>query len=309
MEPFSQLSLATAAAVATLMSIRGAKRKSLTNHGAIAAWIVGFLSIACGLRGFLLLLFYVVSAQFGFIAMSNARFSFNHKAFFKIGTKATKYKVQQKSLLDRSADESSCRGPNQVLACSVLGVVIQLVHVIYCGNEKSIDFSKDSLASSLTCALIAHHSTNLGDTLASELGILSKSEPILITSGRRVPRGTNGGVTLLGTVFSAVGGVVIGVGVLVLDMISELDAKPLAYIAFGATCGVIGSITDSLLGATMQATHYDEKKGCVHSCRNNNDSPSTVHISGKNFVTNAQVNVISVIITSAFGFIMGPIYF
>ena len=140
MEPFSQLSLTIAATVATFMSLRGVKRKSLTTHGAIAAWIVGFLSIACGWRGFLLLLFYVVSVfvlQFGLVPISNARFFINH-GLLQVGTKATKYKIQQKSLLDSSADESSCRGPNQVLACSVLGVMIQLLHVIYCGTEKSI---------------------------------------------------------------------------------------------------------------------------------------------------------------------------
>jgi uncharacterized membrane protein len=60
--------------------------------------------------------------------------------------------------------------------------------------------------------LIAHHSTNLADTLASELGMLSKGNPILITSGKSVPRGTNGGVTFLGTVLSILGGVIIGIG-------------------------------------------------------------------------------------------------
>jgi hypothetical protein len=53
--------LMKAAAVAGMMAVRGMKRKSLTPGGAAAAFIVGFSSLACGSRGFLLLLFYLVS--------------------------------------------------------------------------------------------------------------------------------------------------------------------------------------------------------------------------------------------------------
>lgn len=61
MKPFDRASLMGAFAVAALMAVRGLKRKSLSPSGALAAWIVGFLSISCGPRGFLLLLFYLVS--------------------------------------------------------------------------------------------------------------------------------------------------------------------------------------------------------------------------------------------------------
>lgn len=43
-----------------------------------------------------------------------------------------------------------------------------------------------------------HFGCCLGDTLASELGILSTHPPILLTTLRPVPPGTNGGLSLAG---------------------------------------------------------------------------------------------------------------
>lgn len=270
-------------AIATLMAYRGYKRKSLTTNGAVAAWIVGFLSIILGMRGFLLLLFYIV------------------------GTKATKYKSTIKKQLDTSAEDSSCRGPSQVLACSIVGLGLQLIHYVYYGDEGSINFSTgdSQLASSLACAIIAHHATNLADTLSSELGILSTSDPILITTGRKVPRGTNGGISQTGLICSILGGFIIGVGAFLIDTMNGLDVQSVAVIVFGIVCGALGSIIDSILGATLQITYFDQDKKVVSDTPKNN----ALRIAGMDILSNTQVNLVSVLITSALGFIGGPLFF
>ena len=123
MKPFSTKSSVIASIIATLLSIRGRRKKSLSKNGAITAWIVGYLSIASGNRGFLLLVFY------------------------QLGTMATKYKKELKVKKDGDASKSSVRSPYQVLACSGIAVLISLFHVFYYGEEKSIGkyfFMKDS---------------------------------------------------------------------------------------------------------------------------------------------------------------------
>lgn len=98
-----------------------------------------------------------------------------------------------------------------------------------------------------------------GDTWASELGtVLSKSDPFLVTSFKRVPKGTNGGITLIGTLCSTIGGLVIGLSQY-LTMLYFTDKSMLMYappqwpmIVFGAFAGFLGSLIDSFMGATLQ---------------------------------------------------------
>ena len=50
----------------------------------------------------------------------------------------------------------------------------------------------------------------MGDTLASELGILSSTPPFLLTTLKTVPPGTNGALSSLGTAASIGGGMAMG---------------------------------------------------------------------------------------------------
>lgn len=87
--------------------------------------------------------------------------------------------------------------------------------------------------------------TNFGDTLASELGILSPSPPRYVLTGQPVPPGTNGGVSLYGLVMSAVGGTAISV-VMVLTMLFEKSCAGTRWatemILFGTAAGFLGSL-------------------------------------------------------------------
>jgi len=86
------------------------------------------------------------------------------------------------------------------------------------------------------------------DTWATEIGRFSPAPPRLITNGARVPAGTDGGMTLLGTVGGIAGagliaGLAVGLGP---------GGSGLGLAMRVAVAGIIGMLLDSLLGATIQ---------------------------------------------------------
>lgn len=94
----------------------------------------------------------------------------------------------------------------------------------------------------------SHYGCCLGDTLASELGILSYGSPRLITSFKPVPPGTNGGISVGGTLASLLGGVLVGVlmGVtLVLENVRCREAWGAVVVStaiWGGFAGFFGSM-------------------------------------------------------------------
>jgi uncharacterized membrane protein len=71
-------------------------------------------------------------------------------------------------------------------------------------------------------------------------------------------KGTNGGVTIGGLVFSFIGGLIVGIAyyISVVQLVDtgSLLASPAQWplIFAGGIAGLIGSVVDSLLGATLQ---------------------------------------------------------
>ena len=86
------------------------------------------------------------------------------------------------------------------------------------------------------------------DTWATELGAFSRTPPRLLSSGKVVPPGTSGGITLVGTVGGTVGAVVMAA------LSGGLGLAPKIMIA-SLVGGVLGMMLDSLLGATLQASY------------------------------------------------------
>ena len=84
------------------------------------------------------------------------------------------------------------------------------------------------------------------DTWGTELGKLSKSDPIDIISRNKVSRGTSGGITIIGTVGSLIGSITIG-------FVGYLFINDKTIILFVVISGFLSSLIDSILGSTSQA--------------------------------------------------------
>ena len=96
--------------------------------------------------------------------------------------------------------------------------------------------------------------TVTADTWATEIGVLSPQPPRLLTTWRCVEPGTSGGITSYGMLASAGGALAIGVALAGLAML-ELEVWLPGLLAAAWLGGLVGSLSDSLLGATVQAIY------------------------------------------------------
>ena len=297
---------AIAAILALALALHGYSKKSLSTSGAITAFIVGFLSFAASYRfGFILILFYYTSS------------------------KLTKLKENVKATLEDNYVIGGQRGALQVLACSIAGTLVCVLYFSRIGEDSHVDFGTSSndvidfiiftfprkkAAAYLWSMYIAHYACAAADTWASELGILSTSKPRLVTTLfiREVPHGTNGGMSILGTMASMAGGAFIGIVFWAMSTLINSDnlhsPKQYPMILVGLICGFLGSLIDSILGATVQSTYYSSEKKCI--VKNPESSKEKLdHICGFNYLSNEGVNVVSICLTMFLSLWLSPVVF
>lgn len=88
--------------------------------------------------------------------------------------------------------------------------------------------------------------TATADTLASEIGVLH--QPRLITTFQKVDPGTDGAVSVLGTVVGMVGAAIIGIAAYFLGIVPH----PISAIVVSVISGTVGCFMDSILGAVLE---------------------------------------------------------
>jgi len=252
-------------------------KQALTKDGAAAAFVCGVCAVLAGWRHTAVLL-----------------------AFFVTSSAATRISHRCSTYKRRANDDSRGRRWTQVVGSGGVATALAAAHAALLGpgndssllvfwQQQSQPQSRQVEHSVLFASYVAAFAFGAADTWAAELGMLSSAAPRLITQPlRMVPRGTNGGVTLLGTLASACGGFVVG--------LAACACAPWQSLlpVLGLLVGLLGSAVDSVIGATLQRTSVDSATGAVLSDVDSNTKQcnTVVHVSGRPVLSNTQVNFV-----------------
>lgn len=192
------------------------------------------------------------------------------------------------------------RNIKQVFCNGGVVVIISILFISEVGyGERVLSFSKDFTAAVLLTGMVGAFACCNGDTWSSEIGTVAAIfQPRLITTFKKVPIGTNGGVTVVGLLASSFGGFVIGAAFLAsLILFTDVDMHELwktqwPVLILSVYAGTVGSIIDSYLGAIFQCSAYCSLRKKVVSTKHK----TATHISGWDALDNDQVNFLSSLI-------------
>ncbi len=192
-----------------------APKKLLTPAGLFHAWGLGVLIWGIlGWQGYAVVMFY-----------------------FLVGSGATRIGLAQKEAAGIAEKRSGARGPENVWGSALTGTLCALATLVVPPGYRDV----------LLLGYVASLSTKLSDTCASEVGKAYGQRTFLITTLQPVPRGTEGAVSLEGTLAGVVGSLAIALVGWGVGLIS------LWGIGWCILAALIATTLESLIGATLQS--------------------------------------------------------
>ncbi|MCS7094841.1 MAG: DUF92 domain-containing protein [Thaumarchaeota archaeon] len=210
--------------------------------------------------------------------------------FLTISAAFTRIGYDRKKALDAAELKGGIRGWKNVLGN---GSVAAGSAILY-----QIDPSRSHLYS---VAMICSIAAVFADTLATEIGLLSRGRVLSIIGLREVRPGEPGGVTLYGYGGATLAGVMTW-AVSALSFPNPLGATNL--LGATLTSALLGTTVDSLVGQLIQGRYVCKSCGVVTEHLEHCGLPTTL-VSGLKFVDNHVVNTIC----SLTGAVVGVVYF
>jgi len=143
---------------------------------------------------------------------------------------ATRFGHKRKAKLGLSEHHRG-RAASQIIANLGVACLIALLH---------------GMTSAAPCACVAVLAEATADTLSSELGPLFRGPTLLFTTMRRVAPGTDGGISIGGTLCGLAGAAIVTAAGTLAFSFTQTEIKIALYAA------IFGFVTDSFLGAAFE---------------------------------------------------------
>lgn len=211
-ENLSVVRIVLAIAVNVALGYAAYKKESVDVSGWVVGAIWGSLVWIClGWQGFMMLL-----------------------VFFVGGSAASKHKLEQKQALGIAQEQGGRRSWRHASANVSVPAIIALLAVWGYGSP------------AMVLSFIGAFAAAFSDTTSSELGQLYGRTPFMITTLRRAPVGTDGAVSVEGTLMGVAAATLLGVVAWLVGLTS------LAGIVVVIIAGTVGNFVDSYLGATLE---------------------------------------------------------
>lgn len=253
--PFSAVEIAFFTVILAVLCFLAYRIRALDRAGTVAGGVVGWI------------VFYVGGLQW-FIALI---------FFFLVSSLLTKYRYGEKRSLGCAQEKEGARGWRNVFANGGISLVFALNELVIGGDIYTVAFLGSVAAA-------------FADTLGTEVGLLSKSEPrhILPPFGKAIP-GESGAVSALGLIASFTGAISVGILSVAMGLISE---NPFSLVFAVMVGGFTGAIFDSILGSTVQGMGQCVVCGKQTESLNHHGKP-TRHLKGIRVFENNIVNFVS----------------
>ncbi len=203
---------AIGAAINIVLAVGAYAARGVDVSGAVSGWCLGVALYAlAGWRGFAMLLL-----------------------FFVVATACTKIGYAKKAVLGLAQEKGGRRGAKHAFANTTAGVLFAFLAI---ATPHHALFG---------LAFAAAFATAAADTVASEIGQAFGRTTYLVTTFRRVPPGTDGAVSLEGTLAGIAASVFLAAFAAATALINWRGAAVVVVAAF------IGTTLESLLGATLE---------------------------------------------------------
>ena len=194
----------------------------------------------------------------------------------------TKWRYDYKRSLGVAEEKGGARSWKNVLANGIVAASMTVFEAFVGGQIWAL-------------AYLAAVAAAMGDTLATEIGLLNPTPPRLITKPWKIVEpGTSGGVSFLGYTASALAGAIVGFLGYILGVVPEASEVNFAlFLLVVVVSTIIGVTVDSIIGATVQAQYRCTVCGKLTEKPVHCGKPARL-VKGYEWIDNHVVNILGI---------------